>query len=273
MRIPSKTLSPKLAALILLFVISTSAFGHPETAMAKCRNSNKLAGGATLGSQVEGDLVVICLDKSMLQKVKSTAKPSPVPKPKPSASKIKVKPIPAAKPKPTSKVVPVLKPKPRKPIPVNPAPKPKVRTKVTKKNNGTNGVFTPTISAPEVKPRSVKPAQSVKIKTAQSVRLGNATLLGSQVVVRFTPKSLSWDFGDGESQVASGAVSATAHAYATDGRYPVTLRVTYAVDYRLSGGRWYRDPDSVVLAAAPMTVVVGDVPLDNSGGQVVLVKP
>jgi hypothetical protein len=63
--------------------------------------------------------------------------------------------------------------------------------------------------------------------------------------VRFTPVSVAWDFGDG--YLVSGAY--VGHAFASAGTHPVSVRVVYAVSYRLKGSAtWIAEPDTITLS-------------------------
>jgi hypothetical protein len=88
-----------------------------------------------------------------------------------------------------------------------------------------------------------------------------------------TPVGLDFSFGDGDSQQVEGASTIAAHRYSKAGRYPILVHVTYRVEYRLKTGRWFRDPDSIVLAAPSNFVEVSDSSAQNPMQKVVLVTP
>ena len=265
------------AALVLVACQTVAIFSPTQPASARtsssassCRNSNRLAGGSTIGSQVDGNLVTICLSRTLLKKLQPKPVTSPKTVPKPSIRAIPLaprkpitRPIPAAIPKPILRPKPVVKPKPKAPT----------KPKSSSSNRGNNSVFRPSISAPRATPQLLRPGGATNLSTSQVVQLGHAKLLGSRVVVRFTPVRLSWDFGDGSASVETiGARSATRHTYANAGKYLVRLHVTYRVEYRLASGAWYRDPDSVVMVAPSPTITVKDQNTSNRGA-LVLVMP
>lgn len=250
---PIRWLIPTAFLLVSLQLISSPSSGYAKSG---CRHSNRVSSGATIGSQVDGDVVTICLDKSLLKKIVPKVQPKP----------------PVAPARPIIKPIPVTKP--HKPVPVHKvAPKPKPKTRYLGSNRANNGVFKPRVAPPKVSPTSILPGGRVGVTAAQSVQLGHAILLGSRVVVRFTPVHLAIDFSDGTPPASvTGATLALDHRFTNAGRYPIALRVTFRVQYRLKTGTWYTDPDVVVLAAPTVPVTVGDAPT-TSGVNVVLVTP
>lgn len=248
----------------------TSARAFTRTASAnQCRHSNQLGTNASIGSQVDGDLVTICLSKSLLRKLSPKPTPKPIPKPVP-----KVKPIPAAKPTPKPTRV-LAAPVKRIPIKVVPRPKPKSKPKpkslVT--NRGNRGVFRTSVDALNVVPTRLKPGGTATLSSAQKIRIGRTKLLGSPVVVRFTPTALSFSLGDGATQDVVAATATFSHIYHSAGSYSVRLIVTYRVEYRLANGKWFSDPDSVQLNAKPVEVSVGNVASVKTRRNIVLVTP
>ena len=255
---PIRWLIPTAFLLVSLQLVSSSSVGYAKSG---CRHSNRVSAGATIGSQVDGDIVTICLDKSLLKKISPKVQPNPKAPGAPARPIVKPKPVP--KPRPVVKTVPVHKV----------APKPKPKARYLNSNRANNGVFKPRVTPPKVAPTQILPGDKVGVTVAQSVQLGHATLLGSPVVVRFTPIRLAVDFSDGSLAVnVSGAALALDHRYTSSGRYPIALRVTFRVEYRLKTGTWYTDPDVVELTAPTVQVTVGDAPTE-SGANVVLVTP
>jgi len=229
----------KLLPFALVFLIFSGG-NVPAPAQAApqmaCRHRSSLGGGVKIGSQVDGDLVTICLSKAALQKLREQA---------------------AAKP--SSK--PSAKPKPRVKVTARPKAKPVVRTKTRSRGRAGNGVFKPRINQPGASPRVLKPGQSTRFKTTQPVRAGYAILAGSRVQVRFTPILQNLSFGDSAHTESRARNFSISHVYQSRGQFLILLRVTYRVDYRLIGAqRWLRDPDSVTLAAQPLVIDVGAAP-------------
>jgi hypothetical protein len=267
------------AALILAAAIPLNAtVGSAQSASAAtylavlaataCRHSNQVSANASIGSQVDGDLVTICLSKSLLKKL--TPKPAPKPTPKQS---LRVRPIPVAKPtpKPTRVVAAPVKEVPIKKPPVKAKPKPKPKTLAS--NRGNRGVFRPTVDALAVSPLNLKVGGSAKISSYQKTRLGRTKLLGSPVAVRFTPTALSFRTGDGSTFDELASEAKLSHQYLAPGRYSVQLTVTYRVEYQLASGKWFRDPDTIQLSANPVDLTVGNPPASNTLGNIVLVTP
>ena len=262
MRFAHSSTFATLLALAIAFAVA-----NPDLAAAGCRNSNRLVGGATIGSQVDGEVVTICLSKSQLRKLKSTAKPAPRPtlKPQPQPAK------PAPKPTPKFTAAPPRKQPPRiKPIPVA---KPRVTTKTLRSSSGSNGSFRPSVASPLVAPALVRPNQTVRLSSSQKVQFGRTKLLGLPVLVRMTPTQLDWTFGDGDQHQAGGSMANDSHSYSKTGSYLAVLHVTYLVEYRLKSGRWFRDPDAIILAAPPARVTVQNGQTAAAGSNVVLVTP
>jgi len=258
------------AAAIPFHSITTealSAQARELPAANQCRHSNQVSASASIGSQVDGDLVTICLSKSLLKKIA----PKPVPKPT-----LKVRPVPVAKPtpKPTRIVAAPLKKGPAKPLPkVTIKPKPKPRPKTLTGNRGNRGVFRPTIDPVSASPLRLTVGASAAISTDQKTRLGRTKLLGSPVVVRFTPLALAFNLGDGSQREEAASVAHFKHSYEQAGTYSVQLAVTYRVEYRLRSGTWFRDPDTIQLWAKPVEITVGDVKANENSANIVLVTP
>jgi hypothetical protein len=247
-----------LAALV--FSAAEPALGASGFAKAKalpvfqCRHVTSLGSGQTMGSQVDGDLVTICM----------------------TAIKVKQSPTPG-KPKPSGKPKPTNNPRPTKPTPIKPAPTqsappkpPGVRFYVSKKTG--YGVFKPRVEPETVLPSVGEVGQNFTIHTLQLVRRGSGYLLGRRVQVRFAPVQLNWNFGDSTSMVLEKSKGTVGHVYSRRGRYVIVLRVRFTVQYRLWGAnRWINEPDTVLLASNPLVVWVGLKPANH--GRVVLLNP
>ena len=262
-----------LAAVVIpLHSIATetlSAQAVQPPAANQCRHSNQVSASASIGSQVDGDLVTICLSKSLLKKI------APKPAPKPT---LRIRPIPVAKPtpKPTRIVAAPLKKAPVKTAPKvtnKPKPKPKPKPNTLTGNRGNRGVFRPSIDAVSASPLRLAVGGSASISTDQKTRMGRTKLLGSPVVVRFTPLALDFNLGDGSQRAEAASVAHFKHSYEKAGSYSLQLAVTYRVEYRLSSGKWFRDPDTIQLWAKPLEISVGDAGANESSANIVLVTP
>lgn len=272
----SRTHILRWAGVVLAFLVPTQNLSAGVVAARAssvihsanpCRHSTTLSAGATIGSQVDGQLVTICLSKSLIRKLKPKPAPRPVPKPT-----LRVKPIPVARP--TPKPTRVLVAAPARPRPITrPHPLPKKPPRATATDRGNRGVFKPTVDPVSATPQIVRPGTRVLISSAQKTRLGRTKLLGSPVVVRFTPLRLHFDLGDGESRLIEAPATSFPQIYSKPGTYNVHLGVTYLVEYRLSSGRWYRDPDTIQLWAPSVQIKVRDNPESAMSGNIVLVTP
>ena len=265
---PNLRITKSPVAVTLVAILTAVGMVGLSPASASCRNSNRLASGATIGSQVDGEIVTICLSKEQLRKLRGSAKPTPKP-----AVRATIRPIPLAKPTPKKTAIPAVKSKVRVIYQPRPAAKPKPKPRVTKRGLNSNGSFRPTVRPAFAVPERVKPNQAVSLSIAQHTALGKTRLLGSSVLVRMTPVGLDFSFGDGDSQQVEGASTIAAHRYSKAGRYPILVHVTYRVEYRLKTGRWFRDPDSIVLAAPSNFVEVSYSSAQNPMQKVVLVTP
>ena len=226
-----------------------------------CRHSNQVSANTKLGSQVDGDLVTICLSKSQLKLLKPKPKVIVTAKPKPT-----VVPIPVWR-KPPAKTTATMKPVPKRPSVAKPKPT------LQSSGKGNRGVFKPKVDTLVASPSQAQVGQPVSVSSFQLTRLGRTRLLGSPVTVKFQPVALDLDFGDSSSQSLASAQIAAIHRYQSPGRYWLTLHVRYRVLYRLSTGNWFRDPDSITLAAPQTVVQVATGSPESSRPKVVLVSP
>jgi len=258
------------SSLVCIFVAAAPTFSFADTAEAAavkaaperafCRNANQLSSTTKLGSQVDGDIVTICLSRDLLRKLQP-ARP-------PGLGAVPVIPV---KPKQApTRQLPTNLPA-RKPI-VLQKPKPKVAKPAASRRN-IAGTFRPAVSEFEATPAMANAGSPVSIITSQAVHLGLSRLLGQQVQVRFTPLDLEFDFGDGQKLTVTGSTAAVEHRFATPGRYEIVLAVRFGVEYRLVSGKWFTDPQDITLFAQPREVEI----LEQGGKQpsvkVVLVTP
>lgn len=285
MRRPPKPTQQKLQAVLLaLLCYLFNALHHGSAAHAvtsSCRNAGAAEKNLAVSSQVDGNLVTICLDKTLQKKILQVSKPKPVAPPKPVV-KPKPAPAPTTKPtvrpttkplaKPTTKPVakPIAKPKP----PAKVVTKPKITVKHTAVPNSSKAVFQPQPPVVSVSPSNfLKPNQTAIFNALPKVIFGTSKLLGHSVVVRFTPKNESWSFGDGQSaQAPSSPKILQAHTYSQIGKFDVILRTQYAVEYRLASGSWLADPDRIWLPSPVITMWVGITPPKHNAQVVLLTR-
>ena len=268
----SKALFYLRILVLVVFIFLSHGSMHAHAATPSCRHVGASSKHATIGSQVDGDLVTICLDASFKKKLLEAAKPRPKVKPAPKHLVTKA---PAPRPKHTikppvkTKPVPPVKPKPTVNRPVaRPTPR------MSRKALADRAVFKPRTSTIAVTPGStLKPRQMAEFSTIPKPVLGNSKLLGRPVLVRFTPVALAWHFGDGESITSALSDPRAKHAYAKSGTYSATLATTFRVAYRLASGRWLSDPDAITLASSPLRITVGDRASGEASRVVLLTTP
>jgi hypothetical protein len=220
-------------------------YGKAEA--ASCRHVGVKSKTLAVGSQVDGDLVTICLNKTLQRKLIAISRPASKPVPKP-VSKPRPKPVVKPLPKPIVRA-------PQKPVKT----KPIVHAKTRINSNNSRAVFRPKAPTSSVSPASVLRVSQVASFTAiPKVIFGRAQLLGNPVLVRFTPNRLSWNFGDGVSEAGSPqGLRQTSHGFAAAGNYVTLLHTKFSVSYRLANGSWLADPDQITLASKPLNIQVG----------------
>ena len=145
---PNLRITRSPVAVTLVAILTAVGMVGLSPASASCRNSNRLASGATIGSQVDGEIVTICLSKEQLRKLRGSAKPTPKP-----AVRATIRPIPLAKPSPKKTAIPAVKSKVRviyKPRPAaKPKPKPAPRSPMPRLSRySMNGSSRPSVTNP-----------------------------------------------------------------------------------------------------------------------------
>lgn len=244
-----------LNSLIGLAIMFSLLAVAPSPSFAGCRNSGASSGSSKFSSQVNGGSVTICASAvavtparsatvktpvKVVAKGKSVAS-VPVKAPLKNAVKATVKPkiafhrLPVAKPKTISKLV----------------TKKKIVAKIISKPSTANKTSAAADFTPASVSGSVYPSNELALgqqasfvsSAVQHYRAG--TLLGLPTEVRFTPISVSWNFGDG----SGGAGSYLAHAFSATGSHLVQVQVVYSVSYRVKGSVvWIAEPDSITVA-------------------------
>jgi hypothetical protein len=99
----------------------------------------------------------------------------------------------------------------------------------------------------------------------------DGTLLGAAASVRFTPRSWTWDYGDGavRSSATPGAswaalgveefdATATSHAYGAPISASIRLTIGFGAEYRVTGADWTPIAGTLEVAAAPVSIVARD---------------
>lgn len=241
------------ASMAAIVCLSVSAIAVPATpaSAATCKNSGGGNKQITVGSQVTGDLVTICASKAFQKQLKKTIKIPAKPVVKPVTKPVLKKPVvkkPVTIPNTVYKIRPVARPKPKVKV---------VKKKVTG-NKANSAVFRPAKPIASVSPGTqLNPGQSASFSSKLSVKYGTAVLFGNLVQVRFTPKQWLWEFGDGGTASGADLTAATSHAYPNAGTYAAFVRVEYAVAYRVKGGSWLADPDTIWLLSNVLNLSVG----------------
>ena len=258
------------ASMAAIVCLSVSAIAFPATpANAKssvaevatataCKHSGGGNKQITVGSQVTGDLVTICASKAFQKQFKKSIK---IPAKPPVVKKPVTRPVvkkPVTIPNTIYKIKPVVRPKPKVKV---------IKKKVTG-NKANSAVFRPTKPMASVSPgNQLNPGQSANYSSKLAVKYGTAVLFGNLVQVRFTPKQWLWEFGDGSTTSSAGSAgtanasldltAATSHSYPNAGTYGAFVRVEYAVAYRVKGGSWLADPDTIWLLSNVLNLSVG----------------
>lgn len=103
-----------------------------------------------------------------------------------------------------------------------------------------------------------------------STHVVNGQLLGRPAAVRFTPISYSWAYGDGETATKSTKGDTwkrlgipefertpTSHVYDEVGEYTITLRITFAAEYRFGSSGWRPVVGTITLPANDLHIRAG----------------
>ena len=252
--------SVKFNSILGLAVMLSLLVFAPPPSFASCKNSGGTSGSNKFGSQVNGGSVTICASAVSVTPARSTtlkvlAKPMP-----------KVAAKPAAKPSVTRAAQatlgfhklapPVAKPK----LPTKPKPT-KATSKVISKPSAANRTSAAADFTPAANQTSVYPSNQLSIgqqarfvsSAVQHFRTG--ILLNLPTEVRFTPVSVSWDFGDGNLF----AGTTVGYSFGSAGPRTVTAQVTYSISYRVRGSsKWIAEPDTITLADQIAVVVAGN---------------
>jgi hypothetical protein len=249
---PTSTLAGLALSLFWLVQPSQPSLAAPMTANP-CRHSIKVNRLETIGSQVDGSLLTLCMTKTQTQ-----VRPIPMPGSTNSQSQPKAGATSA--------------PHPNKPAPVATPlkPNPGVRFKVSRRTG--IGTFKPQVAPQVAQPTTGKVGQLFTISTNQLVRRGWGYLLGQRVQVRFAPVVLRWSILDGYEQAFDSARQSISHAFTSEGTYSVVLHVTFTVQYRPWGSsRWILEPAKLTLPANVLSLQVGK--SVKKGRHIVLLNP
>lgn len=103
-----------------------------------------------------------------------------------------------------------------------------------------------------------------------STHVVNGQLLGRPAAVRFTPIAYSWAYGDGETATKSTKGDTwkrlgipefertpTSHVYDEVGEYTITLRITFAAEYRFGSSGWRPVVGTITLPANDLHIRAG----------------
>jgi hypothetical protein len=96
--------------------------------------------------------------------------------------------------------------------------------------------------------------QQAQFSANPSLHYRSQVVLGRQAEVEFTPRSVSWEFSDG--QKASG--TNPKKSFASSGKYQVVAQLSYLVRYRLLGETsWQRVSGEIVARSNQLEIAVG----------------
>lgn len=103
-----------------------------------------------------------------------------------------------------------------------------------------------------------------------STHVVNGQLLGRPAAVRFTPISYAWAYGDGETAtkptkgdtwkrlgIPEFERTPTSHVYDEVGEYTITLRITFAAEYRFGSSGWRPVVGTITLPANDLHIRAG----------------
>jgi hypothetical protein len=91
----------------------------------------------------------------------------------------------------------------------------------------------------------------------------SANVLGTAVLIRATPVSYAWDFGDGSAPLVTSYPGAAyphatiAHKYLAEGTHLIVLTTTWRADYRVAGSATWKPVSGTATtssSSAPLTV-------------------
>ena len=259
----------RLNSIIGLALMLSLLAVTPAPTFASCRNSGGSSGSSKFGSQVNGGSVTICASAVAVTPARSATVKTPVK----VATRVAAKVIAKVVSKPVAKTI--TKPKtafhkistPK--VVAKPVIKKKVATKVISKPSTSNKTaaaadFTPAAVNGNVYPSNeLSLGQQASFVSSAVQHYRSGTLLGLPTEVRFTPISVSWNFGDGNS----GTGGYAPHSFGSAGVHQVQMRVIYAISYRVKGSvAWISEPDSITVADDLLVNVAA------GGGQAVAIE-
>jgi hypothetical protein len=132
--------------------------------------------------------------------------------------------------------------------------------------------FKPTLPAATMEPNGwavIGLDANFYLSTGSEIKAGN--LLGFRAEVRFTPGSITWDYGDGAVRTTADAGASwaslgladfsptnTSHVYQTAGDYTIRPSVSFTAEYRFGGQPWQAVSGTLDAPANQLGVVAGD---------------
>lgn len=272
------TINSLLGLAIMLSLLAVA----PSPSFAGCRNSGSSSGTSKFSSQVNGGSVTICASAVAVTPARSATVKTPI---KVVAKTKALVSVPvrnalnkAAKPKVNAKITFHRMPAPKPKAMPKPVIKKKIVAKIIAKPSTANKTSAAADFTPAAVNGNVYPSTELSLgqqatfvaNAVQHYRAG--TLLGLPTEVRFTPISVSWNFGDGNG----GLGSYSAHAFTAPGSHLVQVQVVYSVSYRVKGNVvWVAEPDSITVAddlvvAVSAGAATGGTALEPTAGNRVL---
>jgi len=122
-----------------------------------------------------------------------------------------------------------------------------------------------TASAPQVQPADGRGlvGMDLIVFTDPAAQVLTTTILGVPVVVRATPTSYAWDFGDGTPPLVTSDPGrpyphqTVARPYSTEGTFALRLVTTWSGTYQVNGiGPWQTVSGTATTTSAPLTTQV-----------------
>lgn len=117
--------------------------------------------------------------------------------------------------------------------------------------------FSPDPIAVVASPTTLAIGQDSALSTTAITHYRASVLLGQAVTVQFVPVQISWDFGDGATQLgAMGELRATRHGYASAGQKLVSATVSFVASYRFAGQQVWTTESGLLTRTASVALTI-----------------
>lgn len=117
--------------------------------------------------------------------------------------------------------------------------------------------FSPDPIAVVASPTTLALGQDSALSTTAIAHYRASVLLGQAVTVQFVPVQISWDFGDGATQLGTmGELRATRHGYASAGQKLVSATVSFVASYRFAGQQVWTTESGLLTRKASVALAI-----------------